>query len=245
MAGYGTASVMGAKANIVTVPELMRRRAPRATPMRHFASHPWFTNWLTHADWQASPGPLCHCWGRSCRGVRTSSVAHDVFPNIARVDKVEGIWPTDSRFLILAFLCPTSPSSLFNLEPFATFQAPATVCRNGIQPPVLSPPNRGRPQEVEAGARVAVAGVRREDAAWNHTAHWHGTWQFCVLFFVCPIRACVPVLLLPLHAVRVLWPSASDLSPHSITLVVIFVHLCEMYTCVRMSVRLHLLSPSP
>jgi hypothetical protein len=60
----------------------------------------------------------------------------------------------------------TSPYSLFTREPFATFQTPASVCCNGVQPLVLPPPHRERSQEAKAGEWVAVAGVQREDAVW-------------------------------------------------------------------------------
>jgi hypothetical protein len=90
----------------------------------------------------------------------------------------------------------------------ATFQTLATVCGDGVQPLVFSPPNGEQPQEAKAAAWMAIVGVRWEDAAWNRSARQLATRRVRLLLFVCPVQARTSVLLLLLHAFRELQSSA-------------------------------------
>jgi hypothetical protein len=83
-----------------------------------FALFQWFTGWLTPTNWQVGLRPPCHCWCKlRVGGADTKRCAQHFSQASHERVKEEGIWPIDSRSLILAFLCPSSPSLFFILSP--------------------------------------------------------------------------------------------------------------------------------
>jgi hypothetical protein len=97
----------------------------------------------------------------------------------------EGIWPADSRILILAFLRATSLPSLLRPCAFRRFPTPATDRSAGAQPPTITSLSGGRPQEAEATAWLAVTGVRQVDVAWHLPAHHPSARGIRLLLLLC------------------------------------------------------------
>jgi hypothetical protein len=123
----------------------------------------------------------------------------------------------------------TSPSSLFAREPSAAFQTPATVCRDGVLPLVLPPPHTERSLEAEAVHCVAIIGVRWEDVTWGRSTHQHAASDFIYFASYALSRLMLPFYALLFTLLEHYGPQHQHLSLHSIMLVVIFVHLYEMY----------------
>jgi hypothetical protein len=73
---------------------------------------------------------------------------------------------------------------------------------------------------------------------WIRSARWLAARRVHLLQLLCFGRAHTPVLLLLPHAVGELWPSAPPSVTAPFTLVAIFIHFCEMYVVMWLSVCL-------
>jgi hypothetical protein len=175
---------------------------------------------------------------RVTQGVIAPSIVHDDFPSIARVGKGERISQADSCSLIMFSCAQTSPSSSFVLELSATFQISSTTHDNGVHPPCLSLPVGGDLTKL------------RRLLGWQSPGYDGRVWFGVVLLgdlqpgeFIFFTSYALAGLVLPFSSFFFMLQEPYDLqphhlSPHSITLVAIFIHLCEMYVGKRSSMRL-------
>jgi hypothetical protein len=123
------------------------------------------------------------------------------------------------------------------LELSTAFQIPSTNHGNGIHPPRLSLQVREQPHEAKVVAQIAIVRARWEGMVQSHSAQRlvaqrvHLLHSHALAGLVLPFSYFLTLLEwydLQLH----------HLSSHSITLVVIFVHVCVMYVVVRPSMCL-------
>jgi hypothetical protein len=154
--------------------------------------------------------------------------------------KEEGIWPVDSRSLILAFLCQSSLSLLYILGP--------------PPPPKLQPSPVAMASALSSSHLQTSEDLRKLRKVIGCQAVGYDDKMWCGIASLTGVRPCEFLYFSAYAFTGLVLPFSSffftrletydiqlqHLTLHSITLVAVFVHLCEMYVCVRPS--MHLLS---
>jgi hypothetical protein len=167
------------------------------------------------------------------------SIVHNAFPSIMRVGKEERISQADSRSLILLSCAQTLyllPSHLRS-PPSSRSKPPRVAMALNLSPTHLRSDSDLRKVRLMLGWKLTEYDGRMRCRSVLLSGLWPGEFIFFTSYALAGLTLSMSSFffftLLENYGLQL-----HHLSPHSFTLVAIFVHLCEIYVGVRSSVRL-------